>query len=108
MSIEKRRKLHKCIAAREGILVSSKADALMDGVGTLLDIFPDPRHRTIRAFVRGWKSPRSVMEAIEMDWAAVGHDMWEAMRLHECEAIRAHEHEATEENPATTSNVATR
>ena len=101
MSSEKRRQVHEwrasCIAAKHGILVSSKADAFIDGVGTLLDIFPDPRRRTIRAFVHRLNSPVSVMEAIEMDWGAVGRDMWEA--------IRAHEHEATEEDP---SNLITR
>jgi hypothetical protein len=101
MSSEKRRQVHEwhasCIAAKHGILVSSKADAFIDGVGTLLDIFPDPRRRTIRAFVHRLNSPVSVMEAIEMDWGAVGRDMWEA--------IRAHAHEATEEDP---SNLITR
>ena len=72
-----------CAGLSGSIRVSSKTDAFLDGVGTLLELFPAPRSRTIRAFV--WHHAphaNSVREAIWGDWAAVGQDMWTAIEAH--------------------------
>jgi hypothetical protein len=67
--------------------LSSKTDAFLDGVGTLLEIFPDPRRRTIRAFICHHHASHasSVGEAIWDDWASIGQDMWTAFEVHEHE-----------------------
>jgi hypothetical protein len=74
-------------AAVKRIWFSSKTGALLDGVGSLLDVFPDPRPRTIRAFVRNHRDvrARSVKQALLNDWAAIGQDMWAAIEAHERE-----------------------
>lgn len=62
---------------------SSKTDAFLDGVGSLLDIFPDPRARVIRAYVHHYAPhARSVNEAMWADWAAIGQDMGKAIEAH--------------------------
>jgi len=62
------------------VYFSAKRDAFFDGMGSVLDIFPDPRSRTIRAFVTH-RGPRaqSVKDAIWGDWVAVAQDMWAAI-----------------------------
>lgn len=72
-----------CVNLSGNTRVSSKTDAFLDGVGTLLGLFPDPRPRTIRAF-HCYRVPRasSVREAIWGDWAAIGQDMWTAIEAH--------------------------
>jgi hypothetical protein len=76
------------------ILLSSKTTAFLDGVGTLLEICPDPRPRRIRAFFCHHHASRagSVNDSIWGDWAAIGQDMWAA--------IEAHEHEESAEEAA--------
>jgi hypothetical protein len=74
----KRKASGRCV-----VYVSSKTDAFCDGLGTVLDIFPEPRPRTIRAFVKCHSSrPHSVSEAILGDWAAIARDMWAAIEKH--------------------------
>jgi hypothetical protein len=81
--MNKRRRASTPAGLSGNIMVSSTADAVLDGVGTLLEIFPDPRPRTIRAFYC-YRYPRakSVKEAILADWAAIGQDMWKAIEAH--------------------------
>lgn len=98
MLTKKKRKIQKWNALRnaaiEGVWVSSKADAFLDGMGSLLEVFPGPQHRTIRAFLCH-HSPRasSVAEAIRGDWAVVGQDMWTAIKAHEHEESTQESHE---------------
>jgi hypothetical protein len=78
-----------CVDLNGNISVSPRAAALafFDGVATLVDIFPDPRPRTIRAFAcHHTKWAASVNDAIYGDWAMVGQDMWAAIRAHDDEA----------------------
>ena len=65
---------------------SSKRDAFLEGMGSVMDVFPDPRPRAIRAFVshHGVKAV-SVQEAIWGDWAAIAQDMWAAIDEHAAE-----------------------
>ena len=72
------------------ILRRADSDAFLDGVGTLVELIPDPRPRTIRAFTRHRTSRASSLEnALLQDWLMVGRDMWAA--------IQTHEHEDTKE-----------
>jgi len=85
---------HPACGELKHILVSSKASAFLEGVGTLLEIYPNPRPRTIRAFVcHHMPDAGSVKEAIWGDWAAIGQDMWAA--------FEAREHEESPKEAAT-------
>ncbi len=76
--------------------------AIIDGVATLLDIFPEPRARTIRAFKCRPTEWTSVESALAHDGFMLGQDMWAAIRSHEHE-------EATEEaDLSTTGHTCTR
>jgi hypothetical protein len=72
--------------------------AFIDGIATLADAFPEPRERTIRAIKHQLPQWASVESAVAHDWAAVGQDLWSA--------IKAHKHEATEETAVTTTEHA--
>ena len=72
--------------------------ALIDGVATLFDIFPEPRARTIRAFKHHPEQWESVESALAHDWVVVGQDM--------SSAIKVHQHEANEEAALTTTERA--
>jgi hypothetical protein len=72
--------------------------AFIDGIATLAGAFPEPRARTIRAFKHQLPQWASVESALAHDWAAVGQDLWSA--------IKAHKHEAEEETAVTTTEHA--
>ena len=97
---------HMCLLFERGnVRVSSKADAIFDGIGSLLDVFPCPRARTIRTFVyHGYKRPDSVDDAISEDWTMIGQDMWAAIRAHEHEEST----ESSEENIAGSKSLTAR
>jgi hypothetical protein len=67
------------------IHLASKASAFWDGFGTLLDLFPTPRTRCIRAYYLEGANRRSasVKAAIARDWVAVGQDMRTAIAKYE-------------------------
>jgi hypothetical protein len=60
----------------------SQFSALLDGVGSLLDIFPTARSRRIRVFKSRMKFPVrvSVNEALSRDLTAVGCDFWAVLK----------------------------
>ena len=60
----------------------SQFSALLDGVGSVLDIFPTARQRRMRVFNGRVKFPVrvSVNEALSRDLAAVGCDFWVALK----------------------------
>ena len=75
--------------------------SFIDGIATLVDVFPEPRPRTIRAFKHYIPQWVSIDSALAHDWAVLGQDMWSA--------IKAHENEANEEAAlATTERLSTR
>jgi|HubBroStandDraft_1064217.scaffolds.fasta_scaffold661542_1 hypothetical protein len=82
--LKKRMAAGSCSVSSSRIRFSSKTDAFLDGVGSLLDLCPDPRERVIRAFVLHHAAPktRSVNEALWGDWVAVGQDMLMVIEAH--------------------------
>ena len=82
--LNKRIAAGSCSVQSSRIRFSSKSDAFLDGVGSLLDLYPDPRERVIRAFIFHHTTPkaRSVNEALWGDWVAVGQDMLMAIEAH--------------------------
>ena len=72
-----------CFVPSNKVRFSSKTDAFLDGVSSLLEILPDPRARLIRAYVYHYAPhARSVNEAMWADWAAIGQDMGKAIEAH--------------------------
>ena len=90
-NVSKRRPRKYVLCAN--VYFSGKRDAFWDGMGSVLDIFPDPRARAVRAYATHYE-PRahSVNDAIWGDWAAIAQDMWTA--------IDEHAPERSEEAPA--------
>jgi hypothetical protein len=60
----------------------SKRSALLEGLGSVINILPEPRSRSIRA-CQIPAYPVSINEAIAADWAAVGGDMWTSIHASE-------------------------
>src|SRR5271170_89050 len=75
--------IRKCGVLYRKVHLCSKTAAFIDGIGSLLDILPEPRSRSIRAFEGGFAWPSSVDAAIAADWGAVGMDMWTAIDEYE-------------------------
>lgn len=91
-----------CSAPSGKISFSSKTAAFLDGVGSLLEILPDPRPRVIRAFAYHHAPyARSAREAMWSDWAAIGQDMWKSIEAHAPE-------KSTEETAAGPKNLTAR
>jgi hypothetical protein len=67
----------------------SQFSALLDGFGSLLDIFPTAQQRRLRVFKGRVKFPVrvSVNEALSRDLAAVGCDFWVAIKAADEEVL---------------------
>src|ERR1035441_37465 len=68
----------------------SQFSALLDGVGSVLDIFPTARQRRMRVFKGRVKFPVrvSVNEALARDLPAVGCDFWVALKATDEEIMK--------------------